>query len=259
VSDLKLAVHQARYDLKAFVREPAALFFTVILPLIFLFLFVALFGNEDVDVGDGQTVSGSTYYVPGIITLSIVSATFVNLAMILTNERESGQLKRMRGTPLPQWVFIAGRVSMSVLVATGMTVLMLVIGVLVYGVDLPGLPIVGFFVTAIVAAAAFAALGIALTRIIPSRSAAPAITNAVVLPLYFISGVFVPADAIPDWVNTVGGIFPVKRLYSGLLEPLAPNASGLGVQWDDLAVVVAWGLAGAVIALLTFRWTPKDG
>jgi ABC-2 type transport system permease protein len=258
MNDARLAVHQARYDLKAFVREPAALFFTVILPLIFLFLFVALFGNEDIDVG-GQTVSGSTYYVPGIITLSIVSATFVNLAMILTNERESGQLKRMRGTPLPQWVFIAGRVSMSVLVATGMTVLMLVIGVLVYDVDLPGLPLVGFLATAVIGAASFAALGIALTRIIPSRSAAPAITNAVVLPLYFISGVFVPADAIPDWVNDVGSIFPVKRLYSGLLESLAPHATGLGIQWDDLAVVVAWGLAGALVALWTFRWTPKDG
>lgn len=258
MSDLALVVHQARYDVKAFVREPAALFFTVILPLIFLILFVALFGNADVEVGD-QTVSGSTYYVPGIITLSIISATFVNLAMILTNERETGQLKRMRGTPLPQWVFIAGRVSMSVLVALGMTVLMLVIGVLVYGVDLPGLPMVGFSVTALVGAAAFAALGIALTAAIPSRSAAPAITNAMVLPLYFISGIFVPADAIPDWVNRLGDVFPVKRLYNGLLEPLTPSASGLGIQWADLAVVVAWGITGAVLAIWTFRWTPKDG
>jgi len=257
MSDLRLVAHQARYDLKAFVREPAALFFTVILPLIFLVLFVALFGNEDVQVGD-RTVSGSTYYVPGIITLSIVSATFVNLAMILVNEREAGQLKRLRGTPLPQWVFIAGRVGMGVLVATAMTVLMLVIGVLVYGVDLPGLPIVGFFVVALLGAASFAALGIAVTRGIPSRSAASAVTNAIVLPLYFVSGIFVPADSIPDWVNQVGDLFPVKRLYVALLAALDPEASGLGIQWEDLAVVVAWGVAGALIAFWTFRWTPKD-
>jgi ABC-2 type transport system permease protein len=258
VNDAQLVVHQARFDLKAFVREPAALFFTVILPLIFLFLFVALFGNEDIDVG-GQIISGSTYYVPGIITLSIVSATFVNLAMVLVNERESGQLKRLRGTPLPQWVFIAGRVGMGVLVATAMTVLLLLIGVLVYGVDLPGLPIVGFFVLALVGAASFAALGIAVTRAIPSRSAASAVTNAIVLPLYFVSGIFVPEDSIPDWVNQVGDVFPVKRLYVALLAALDPEASGLGIQWDDLAVVVAWGVAGALIAFWTFRWTPKDG
>jgi ABC-2 type transport system permease protein len=258
VNDAQLVVHQARYDLKAFAREPAALFFTVILPLIFLVLFVALFGNDDVDVG-GQTISGSTYYVPGIITLSIVSATFVNLAMILTNERETGQLKRMRGTPLPQWVFIAGRVGMSVLLATGMTVLMLVIGVIAYGVDLPGLPLVGFFISAVIGAAAFAAMGVALTVAIPSRSAAPAVTNAVVLPLYFISGIFVPTDFVPDWVNQLGNVFPVKRLYSCLLESLVPGSSGLGIQWDDLAIVVAWGVAGALVAFWTFRWTPKDG
>lgn len=255
MSDLRLVAHQARFDLRAFAREPAALFFTVILPLIFLVLFVALFGNDDIAVGD-RTVSGSTYYVPGIITLSIVSATFVNLAMVLVNERESGQLKRLRGTPLPQWAFIAGRVAMGVLLATAMTVLLLVIGVVVYGVDLPGRSLVGFALVAVVGAAAFAALGIAVTRVIPSRSASPAVTNAIVLPLYFVSGIFVPEDSIPDWVNQVGDVFPVRRLYSALLAALDPEATGLGVQWGDLAVVVAWGLAGAVLALWSFRWTP---
>lgn len=257
MSDLGLVVHQARFDLRAFRREPAALFFTVILPLIFLVMFVALFGNEDVEV-DGQMISGSTYYVPGIITLSVVSATFVNLAMILTNERETGQLKRLRGTPLPQWVFVAGRVGMAVTVATAMTLLLLAIGVVFYEVDLTVASSAGIVVQAVLGAAAFAALGIAATRIIPSRSAAPAVTNAIVLPLYFISGVFVPADSIPGWVNTVGGIFPVKRLYTCLLGPLDPGASGLGIEWVDLAVVLAWGAAGAVAALLTFRWTPQD-
>jgi ABC-2 type transport system permease protein len=140
-----------------------------------------------------------------------------------------------------------------------MTVLMLVIGVLVYSVDLPDpAALLGFFLTAVVGAGAFAALGIALTAAIPSRSAAPAVTNAVVLPLYFISGIFVPADAIPPWVNTVGGLFPVKHLYDGLLEAFTPGVSGIGIAWDDLAWVVAWGVAGAAIALWTFRWTPSS-
>jgi ABC-2 type transport system permease protein len=258
VSDAGLVLHQTRFDLKAFVREPAALFFTVILPLIFLVLFVALFGNEDVTVGD-EEVSGATYYVPGIMTLSIVSATLVNLAMVLTTERESGQLKRVRGTPLPPPVFIAGRMLTGVAVASAMTVLLLLLGVLVYDLELPGAGLVGFVVAALVGAAALAALGIALTAAIPSRAAAPAVTNAVVLPLYFISGIFVPTENMPDWVNDVGDLFPVKHLYAALLEPFTPGASGLGLEWGDLAVLAAWGLVGAVLALRTFRWTPRDG
>jgi len=255
VNDASLVVHQARFDLKAFVREPAALFFTVILPLIFLVLFVALFGNEDVTVG-AQQVSGATYYVPGIMTLSIVSATFVNLAMVLTTERESGQLKRVRGTPLPPAVFIAGRVLTGVAVASAMTVLLLLLGLLVYDLQLPGAGLVGFVVAALLGAAAFAALGIALTAAMPSRAAAPAVTNAVVLPLYFISGIFVPAENMPDWVNRVGDLFPVKHLYAALLEPFTPGASGLGIEWGDLAVLAAWRVAGAIVALRTFRWVP---
>ena len=94
-----LAWHQFRYDQRVFWRDPAAVFFTVALPLIFLFIFVSIFGNQPTAV-EGREISGATYYVPGIVTLAVESATFLGLAISLVAAREQGILKRVRGTPL---------------------------------------------------------------------------------------------------------------------------------------------------------------
>ena len=127
MSTLGLVWHQYRYDQRTFWREPASVFFTVALPLIFLFIFVSIFGNEPILVGT-RPVKGSTYYVPSILTLAIVSATTVNLAIGLTVLRERGTLKRVRSTPLPPWVFIAGRLLTAMVVAVLMVVLVTVLG-----------------------------------------------------------------------------------------------------------------------------------
>jgi ABC-type transport system involved in cytochrome c biogenesis permease component len=115
VSGAALLWHQYRYDQKQFWREPATVFFTVALPLIFLFIFVSIFGNQTNEV-NGHPVKGSTYYVPGILALAMVSATIVNLAITFTILREKGLLKRVRSTPLPPWVYLAGRVLTAIVV-----------------------------------------------------------------------------------------------------------------------------------------------
>jgi hypothetical protein len=107
VNTRALLWHQYRYDQKEFWREPASVFFTVALPLIFLFIFVSIFGNEPTEV-DGHTVSGATYYVPGILALAIVSATIVNLAICprqslprttIPGDSNAHEPERRAGTP----------------------------------------------------------------------------------------------------------------------------------------------------------------
>ena len=251
-----LALHQYRYDQRQFWREPASVFFTVALPLIFLFLFTAIFGNETVDVGGNQT-KFSSYYLPAILTLSLVSATFVNLTIWLTIARERGQLKRVRATPVPAWVIIAGRTLTAIGIAAVMTVVLLVIGTLFYGVDPPTTTAPAGLVSLLVGVTSLSALGFAFAAFVPSENAAPPMANAVVLPLYFISGIFVPSDQIPDWMNTVAGIFPVKPLFEALLAAFDPNTTGAGFKWGQLAIVAAWGVAGTLVALRCFRWTPR--
>ena len=120
----RLLLHQFRFDQKVFWRNPAAVFFTVMLPLIFLFIFNLLFGNDEIE---GLGVNTSTYYVPAIITLAVISATTQSLAINLTQDREGGLLKRTRGTPLPTPVFVAGRVGNSLVVCVLMVVLVAVL------------------------------------------------------------------------------------------------------------------------------------
>ena len=115
MSDLGLALRQVRYENRAFWRNPPAAFFTFAFPLIFLVLFNLLFGDEDLQVA-GREVSASQFYVPAIAAFSIVTATFTNLAIGVSFSREQGLLKRLRGTPLPGWGYLFGRVAHAVLV-----------------------------------------------------------------------------------------------------------------------------------------------
>ena len=255
MSTARLVLHQFRYDQRTFWREPAAVFFTVALPILFLFIFVSIFGNESTEVG-GQEIKGSTYYVPGILALAIISATLVNLAITLTGLRERGTLKRVRSTPLPPWVFMAGRVLTALVVSVIMVVLVTLLGRVVYDVSVPTGTLPGLALTVLMGTAAFCCLGFALTAVIPSENAAPAVTNAVVLPLYFFSGIFIPNEEIPSGMQLVGDVFPVKHLFEGLLTAFNPLTEGNGIEGAHLLVLAAWGVAGLLVATRTFRWSP---
>ena len=244
---------QLNFDLLIFRRNPAATFFTVILPLIFLVLFTSIFGNETLDNG----AKVATLYVPGILTLAIASATTVNLAITMTARRERGVLKRVRGTPIPPWIFIVSQMLAGAVIAIVMTVIISIIGRVAYGVSLQFETFPSLVLSLIVGAMSFAALGLAITTLISSEDAAPAVTNAIMLPLYFISGVFVPSSQVPDWVQTIGDLFPVSHLNQALQESYNPFADGPAWPWNHWLVILGWGAFGAIVTLKTFRWTPN--
>jgi ABC-2 type transport system permease protein len=253
MSALGLVGHQFRYDQKAFWRNPASVFFTVMFPVVLLLIFATVFGDQTVDVRGG--VETTTYYVPAIITLSIISATMQSLAMSLVIAREDGRLKRSRGTPMPPWVFIAGRVGNSIVVALMMLVLLAALGRLLYGVPVPWERLPAILAALLVGAASFCCLGIALTAAIPSQDAAAPIVNALLLPLYFLSGVFIPDDQLPDGVIHFADVFPIRHFFEALLDAYIP-VGGSAVSWDNLAVVAIWGVLGLLLAVRFFRWTP---
>jgi ABC-2 type transport system permease protein len=254
VTGLALARHQFRFEQKTFWRNPAAVFFTVLLPVIFLLIFATIFGNDEIEELGVKT---TTYYVPAIITLAVVSAAMQSLAISLTVDRENGILKRTRGTPLPSSVFIAGRIGNSIVVSVLSLAVLALIGLILYGVDIPWERLPAVLVTLAVGAASFCCLGIALTAAIPSEDAAPPITNVSLLPLYFLSGVFIPESEIPEGVLDFADLFPIRHFFEAFFTAWSPHTTGAGFEWADLAVVAAWGVAGLLIALRTFRWEPR--
>jgi ABC-2 type transport system permease protein len=253
---MTLLLHQLRYDQKVFWRNPAAVFFTVMFPVLLLVIFSAIFGDKT--IGGKGGIEVTTYYVPAIITLAVVSATMQTLAMSLVIARDDGRLKRGRGTPMPAWVFIAGRIGNSVVVAFLMLALISVLGRILYDVPIPWSRAPDLLVVLAVGAASFCCMGIALTALIPSQDAAAPIVNALLLPLYFLSGVFVPDDELPAGVVDFANHFPVRPFFQAIFDAYLPG-NGPALAWDHLLVVAIWGIAGLVLAIRFFRWTPRRG
>jgi ABC-2 type transport system permease protein len=253
---MSLLLHQLRYDQKIFWRNPAAVFFTVMFPVVLLLIFGVVFSDQTVAVDGGVDIT--TYYVPAILTLAAVSATMQTLAMTLVIAREDGRLKRGRGTPMPAWVFIAGRVGNSIVIALLMLVVVAAIGKLLYGVPIPWGRGPDLLVVLAVGSAAFCCLGLALTAVIPSQDAAAPIVNALLLPLYFLSGIFIPDDELPSGVIDFANHFPIRPFFQAFFDAYVPNG-GSTIAWDHLAVVAIWGIAGLLAAIRFFRWTPRGG
>jgi ABC-2 type transport system permease protein len=254
MSDLGLTLLQVRYTNKAFWRNPASAFFTFAFPLMFLVIFTSLLGNGTVILG-GKSISQSTYYVAGMAAFSVITACYTNIAIQVTFNRDGGILKRVRGTPLPGTVYVLGRIIHAVLVGVLLVAICAAFGKLFYSAGLPsGSTLLKFLAMLLVGAASFAALAMALTAIIPNADASPAVVNASILPLLFLSGIFIPlGDDAPSWIKWVARIFPVKHFADGM----GAGFLGLPFKWSDVLVVAAWGLAGVLLAARFFSWEPR--
>jgi ABC-2 type transport system permease protein len=248
-------MRQVGYVNKAFWRNPASAFFTFAFPLLFLVIFTTLLGQGETTIG-GVTYSNATYYVASMATFGVISACYTNIAISLVFAREEGVLKRVRGTPLPAGSYLGSRVAHATLIALLLVAITAAFGAIVYGAEFPtGLDLVKFLIAILVGAGCFAALGIAVSGIVPNADAGPPIVNAIILPLLFLSGVFIPiGDDAPTWVTVVGDVFPVKHFFDATFTSYlgAP-----GFEWEDIAVMLAWMVAGVLFSIRTFRWEPS--
>jgi ABC-2 type transport system permease protein len=257
MNDLALAARQIKYENRSFWRNPASAFFTFVFPLMFMVIFNLIFGNSKYSqFGPGGTVSD--FYTPALMAFAIITACYTNIAMGVVFARESGILKRLRGTPLPSWVFLFARIAVSVMVGLLLVVIIGAFGRVFYHVRLPGLRTLPALVAAlVVGAATFCALGLAMTTFVPNVDAAPAVVNATIFPLLFISDVFIPIQH-NGALTTVAGIFPIKHLSHAVIHAYNPLTKGSGFEWKDLAIMGAWGVAAILFSLRGFRWEPKE-
>jgi ABC-2 type transport system permease protein len=256
VNALRLTGIQFRYVNKAFWRNPASAFFTFAFPLMFLVIFTALLGHSTVRIGD-RTIDTSTYYVASMACFAAITACFNNIAISISFQRQEGILKRANGTPLPASSFLGARILHAVFVAVLLVVITAAFGRGVYHASIPtGLTLLRFAVVVLVGSAAFCALGLAISGFIPNADAAAAIVNAVILPVEFLSGIFIVfSDRTPGWILWLAKVFPVRHFALGM------QAGFLGTpfSWTDVLVVAAWGLGGLLVAIRFFSWEQRQG
>jgi ABC-2 type transport system permease protein len=243
---MAIAYRQWRLERRMFWRNPTAAFFSFVLPLLFLFLFGAIFSN------DQKTLD---VIVPGILGLSVMSTTFNALAMNITFLREEGVLKRIHGTPMPPVSYLTGVAANAVSNATFQVVIVVLAGRLFFGIGWPK-DWLELAVFAVVGVATLAALGVAFSHVIPNFDAAPAYTNIVFLPVIFISGVFYDVDTAPQFLTDIARVLPLTHVIDGFSAAMVTGAP-LSDHAGDLAVVAAWGLVGAFFAVRGFSWESR--
>jgi ABC-2 type transport system permease protein len=258
MSDLVLAVRQAGYGLKSLARNPRAVVFGTIFPVILLVIFASVFakGGDETTKIAGEEIAADAYFTAGMIAYAIMFAAFSNVAIALTAQRESGLLKRFRGTPVPAWTFIAAIVIRSVAQVLLITTALLLVGILGYGVDLSAEGVVELVVFVVLGTASLCALGVAITAITTTPESASTIAPFTVVMLAFISGVFVPIDELPKGLVEVGRVFPLAHLAEGLQA--AFGTGDVHLSGRNVASLALWGVAGIIIAARRFRWQPHE-
>jgi ABC-2 type transport system permease protein len=242
------------------LRTPRTIIFTIAFPVVLLVLFNSIFstgGNETTTLPSDVKLGAEAYFTAGIIAYAAALSTFTTLAVSLTTQREHGQLKRYRGTPMPPWTFIAGQIVRAELQALAMAAILLAIGAVAYGIPVPAATFPAFVLYLLLGTATLCSLGIALSSFTPTPDAASTVAPFSVVILSFISGVWIPVDQLPSWLESVGKLFPLYHLALGLQTTLAPGASGSGLEAGNLIALAIWAAIGVRIAASRFRWEPQ--
>ena len=246
---LALLWRQYRFERHLFWRNPSAAFFNFLLPLIFLALFGAIVNGKrsELDV-----------IVPGIAGMSVMPTTFTALAYNLTFLREQGVLKRMRGTPLPSGVYLGGLALNAVTNAATQIGIVVLAGRIFFGLGWPpeGLELAVFAVLGVLC---FATLGVALSHAIPNFESAPAVVNAVFVPVILISGVFFDVKHVPSFLRDIAQALPLDHLITGLSGGLVAHHGGLDRHGTALLVLAIWTVVGGALAVRGFSWEARRG
>ena len=260
---VELARRQGVLEVKQFLRTREAVVFTMAFPVIMILIFASIFNGT---IGNG--VRFTQYFITGMIATGLLTVGFQSMAIQIPIERDRGILKRLRGTPMPRWVYFAGKAIMVVVIGAAEIVLLLSISTVFFDLHLPGSARdwLTFGWVSVLGITACTLCGIAFSSVARTARSAPAVVTPVAIVLQFISGVFFVFTDLPAWMQQVAALFPLKWMCQGLRSVFLPDSFAgqePGGSWElgkVALVLTAWCVVGLVFCLTTFRWTAKrDG
>lgn len=264
---VRLGADRIGYEVKAYFRQGDAVFFTFLFPVMMLAIFSVAFSETSFGTdADGNTVSAAAFYLPAMLAAGVLLSGLQNMSLDIATEKSDGTLKRLAGTPLPVISYFIGKIGQ--VFATGVLQAALIIGVsaLAFGVALPTSP-ERWFTFAwvfVLGVATSAVLGIALSGLPRSGKSASAVIIPIALVLQFISGVYLPFTQLPEWLQNVASLFPLKWMAQGMRGAFLPDtfeALEQGGSWDLAGVALftaVWLIVGLIVCRFTFRWIRKD-
>lgn len=244
---MKALLKLTKMELKLQFREPIALFFTLVFPVILMILFGSIFGNEAEALlgGYGQV----DLSVPGYIGMIIGTIGMLNIPVSLANYRDQGILRRLRATPLQSGSVLWAQVITQVVMAAAGIALLYIVGVSFYDLRIP--TGIGNIIPAILLSAfSFFSVGFMLAGVMPTARSAQAVGMAILYPMLFLSGAAMPRYIMPEVVQKISLALPLTQVVI-LIEDLWLKSS---LNMISLFVVLGMLVVGLIISRFTFRW-----
>ncbi len=260
MNTFKLGLLRGRMEVKVFMRGRESVVFTLLFPVILLFIFGSVF--KDTIAPD---VTFSQYFVAGMIASGLINTGFQQLAITIPMERELGTLKRLRGRPISVTAYFIGKAYLVTFLMVLQTALLLGAGAAFFGLNLPSDPNkwLTFAWIILLGSACSTVLGIAFSTVPKSGRGASAVVSPIVIILQFFSGVFFVFSQLPGWMQQFAAFFPLKWLTQGMRSVFLPESFAtqeVAQSWElgrTGLILVLWLIVGLVIASKTFNWSKE--
>jgi ABC-2 type transport system permease protein len=241
-------ISQVRYQMLLLVRSPRAMYTSLVIPVLLLVLSSS---RRHLDPATEDAL------VAGLAAFGLIVTAYISHAIGLVTSRQDGVLRRWRATPLPTWCFFAGRIAATALTALASVAIAVAVGTVMYHVHLTGAAALSLLVIFVLGALAWAAIGTAVTALVPTAQSAGPVLMMTYLPVILFSGGLGSVSAEPGWLATVARYLPAQPVIASAAAALTHAGPGLTlISGRNLAVLAAWALAGVVASLLFFRWDP---
>ncbi|GGE97175.1 ABC transporter permease [Mycetocola zhadangensis] len=266
---IRLGMKRIGYEIKTYFRVGDQVFFTFLFPVVMLSIFAAAFsasGNVGTNPDGTGGITQGAYFLPGMIAAGILLSGVQNLAVDIATEKSDGTLKRLGGSPLPVISYFIGKMGQVFVTSLAQIALLLLVARVVFSIELPTEPelwarFAWLYLLGIVTSAV---LGIALSALPRTGKSATAVVIPIVLVLQFISGVYLMFTMLPEWLQNIASIFPLKWLAQGMRSVFLPESFASLEQngswelgWVALVLLI-WCVVGLVLCRFTFRWIRKD-
>jgi ABC-2 type transport system permease protein len=239
---------QVRYQLLLLIRNPRALIFSLVIPVLLLVLSSSRHANLTPRLEDAL--------VAGLATFGLIVTAYISHAIGLVTSRQDGVLRRWRATPLPTWCFFTGKIAATSLMALASVAIAVAAGISLYHVHLTAGAALSLLAVFTLGALAWAALGTAVTPLVPTAQSAGPVLLLTYLPVILFSGGLGSLNSEPGWLATLARYLPAQPIIDAATRALQQAGGGPPIPGRDLAVLAAWAVAGAVASVCFFRWDP---
>jgi len=236
---------QLKYHLTLIMRNPRAFIAGLIMPALFLAL--------ETSHKQHPSAAQIDQVVAGLVVFGLLNLAYLTYATGIVVAREDGVLRRWYASPLPRWQYFAARVVAAALLADAAALILLLVGASMAGLHLTVAGTGSLLLAVTIGAIALAAVGTAVTPLLPPGQGMYSLLAITYLPLLIFSGGFGQNSDLPHWLTTLMTYLPIQPIVSGASTALRHPGFLPG---RDLLVLAAWAVAALVLSVRYFRWDP---